>query len=103
MATITYDHTITDAQWFDATPTMGNFNKVKNALNGQLDESNFDDAMTPTLNQLETSEEISGALIEPAENLVLQPSEGKDIVFRLESAPATVFLRIDETGVTIGA
>ena len=103
MATIIYDHTITDAKWFDATPTMGNFNKVKNAINGQLDESNFDDAMTPTLDQLQVSEEISGALIEPAGSCAFRPSEGKDIVFRLESAPATVFLRIDETGVTIGA
>lgn len=103
MGTIAYNHTIVDTQWFDAMPAMGNFLTVKNEINGQLDEENFDDAMTPTLDQLQVSEEISGTLIEPVGNLSIKPSENKDILFRLESVPTTKFLRIDETGVTIGA
>lgn len=103
MATIAYKHTIVDTQWFDAVPAMGNFNTVKGAINGQLDEDNFDSGMSPTLDQLQVSEEISGTLIEPTGSFSLKPSENKDILFRLESAPTTKFLRVDETGVTIGA
>ena len=103
MATIAYAHTIIDANWFDAVPTMGNFNKVKGEINGQLDAANFDNAMNPTVDEVETSEEISGTLIEPPGSLSIKASENKDILFRLESAPTTKYLRIDETGVIIGA
>jgi len=103
MATIVYDYTIIDADWFDAVPTMANFNRVKGEINGQLDGNNFDNAMTPTVDELKTSEEISGSLIEPGDSLSLKASQDKDILFRLESAPTTKYLRIDESGVTIGA
>jgi len=104
MATIAYAHTIIDANWFDAVPTMSNFNKVKGEINGQLDADNFNNAMTPTVDEIQTSEEISGSLIEPVGNLSIKASENKDILFRLESAPTTTkYLRVDETGVTIGA
>jgi len=104
MATIAYAHTIIDANWFDAVPTMGNFNKVKGEINGQLDAANFDNAMTPTVDEMQVSEEISGSLIESVGNLSIKASENKDILFRLESAPTTTkYLRVDETGVTIGA
>ena len=103
MATIAYDYTIIDANWFDAVPTMGNFNKVKGEINGQLDAANFDNAMTPTVDEVKVSEEISGSLIQPVGSLSIKASENKDILFRLESAPATKYLRVDESGVTIGA
>ena len=103
MATIVYDHTIIDAGWFDAVPTMANFNRAKGEINGQLDAANFDNAMNPTVDELQVSEEISGSLIQPAGSLSLRASQDKDILFRLESTPATKYLRIDESGVIIGA
>ena len=103
MATIAYDYTIVNANWFDAVPTMANFNKAKAEINGQLDEDNFDNAMNPTVDELATSEEVSGSLIEPTGSFSIKPAQGKDILFRKESAPTTKYLRVDDTGVTIGA
>ena len=103
MATIVYDYTIIDANWFDAVPAMANFNRVKGEINGQLDSDNFDNAMNPTVDEVQVSEEISGSLIQPVGSLTLRASQDKDILFRLESSPATKFLRIDQFGVTIGA
>jgi len=103
MATIAYDYTIVNANWFDAVPTMANFNKVKAAINGQLDEDNFNNAMNPTVDELAASEEVSGSLIEPTGSFSIKPAQNKDILFQKESAPTTKYLRVDETGVTIGA
>lgn len=102
MGTIAYRHTITDPSWFDAVPIMANFNQVKNELNGQLDENNFSASMDPTVDTIEASEEISGALIEPTGDLEVTPSEGKGLDVRLESAPTTHYLRLDSDGVRIG-
>jgi len=103
VGTIAYDYTIADSDWFDAVPTMANFNKVKGEINGQLDENNFDNAMNPTVDEVAVSEEVSGSLFEPVGNFSIKPASNKDIVFQLESAPTTKYLRVDETGVTIGA
>jgi len=103
MGTITFKYTITDAKWFDATPVMANFNRIRNEINGELDENNFVNTMTPTLETLKVSEEISGSLMEPVADLILKAATNKDILFQLESAPTTKYLRIDQSGVTIGA
>ena len=102
MATIAYRHTITDGAWFDAVPVMGNFNRAKAEINGELDEGNFSAAMDPTVKRIQVSEEVSGALILPVGDLEFQPGEGRNIDVRLESAPATHYLRVGTVGVQVG-
>jgi hypothetical protein len=103
MATLTYTHTIIDADWYDANPLMSNFLQARNAINGELDEGNFSAAMNPTLGILDCSDEIAGNLIQPAGDIEIVIPEGLEIDIRLESDPlVTRYLNFSETGVTIG-
>ena len=103
MSTLTYNHTIADSDWYDASPLMSNFLQARNMINGELNESNFSAAMNPTVNVLDCSEEIAGNLIEPAGNIEIVIPQGQEIDIRLESDPiATRYLIFSESGVTVG-
>lgn len=101
MGTLTYDNTITNAEWFDASLVMSNFLQARNMVNGNLVDANFSDAMTPSVNSLQVSEEITGVLIEPAGDFTINIPEGREMLVRLES-DGTAYMTVDANGVRTG-
>src|SRR4030042_273209 len=95
MGTLSYPYTITDAQWFDAVPVTADYLALKNVLNGGLDQNNFSATMDPVLDDLALDDCLIAESIQPAASLSIAFANGKAFVFRLQSTPATEYLRIE--------
>jgi len=100
LASITYNYTITDAMWRDCRPVYANMLKLRDEINGQLDEANLDATDSFTWARLIVSGGWRTPLVQPGASFVVAPAAGK--YFEFQDTSYDTVMKVSTSGVQFG-
>jgi len=99
--TVNFDYTITNASHYDAVPLMSAFNKIREALNRGIDESNIDPLDDYTFAVARVTDGLNAPSFTPTGGLEVHLRENGKFIMRDHQGYEVI--TVDETGtVTIG-
>lgn len=97
---MTFNYTITDADWRDCRPTYANMLTMRDELNAGLDQDNIDGTSSMTWERLIVSAGFRTPAIHPGANLDINLAEDKDIEF--QDASFDTMFKVGDSGVQFG-